>query len=528
MTVNMSTTHVPEDAVPDVDAQPRKTMTRVLLINPPQKFFKQSSGFNVYFPIGLLGIASMIKDLCNLKILDCLVTDFEIKKTKDSRIYGTPLEKVRAVIQTFDPDIVGVSVPFSAQSTNAEIIGRMCKDVNQKILVIFGGPDPSVRYEYFLQRGSCDFCVVGEGEKTFFELVMSFNKKRPLTGIEGLAYRTADGVHYTRRRFIENLDELPFPDYEAVSVTDYLANPYLYINRSSIHKKSISVITSRGCPYACVFCSVKLHMGRKYRYQSPEYVIKHLRLLVDRYGITRFHFEDDNLSLNRQRFERILDKILEANLKIAWDTPNGIRADSLDFELLLKIAKAGCKRLTIAIESGSQRVLDDVIRKNTCLNYVIDIVKYCKEIGIPVSAFYVVGFPGETIDDIKQTLDLAMRLFRSYSVIPLVNIATPLYGTELYRTCVDEGLIDERLTDEDLSRATQPYGSPLIATKEFGRDDLKELVRNLEVRFWREGILYCVMHPFSPMAIEMVSYGWAWILGMTRLRAVMFVRRIHR
>jgi len=325
-------------------------MTKVLLVNPPQTYFKQSLGLSVYFPIGLLSIAAMIKHVCDVKILDCLVTDFAIKKTGNLIIYGTPLEKIRTMIENVNPDIVGVTVPFSAQSGNAEVIGKLCRQINPRIVVVFGGPDPSVRYRYFLEKSSCDFCVVGEGEKTFLELVRHFDSKSSVDNIEGLAYKTPHGIRYKPRQFIENLDDLPLPAYELISFQDYFKNPYLYISRSLIHKKSISIITSRGCPYGCVFCSIKLHMGQRSRYHSPDYVIEHLRLLLERYGISSFHFEDDNLSLNEQRFEQILDKIIESDLKIEWDTPNGVRADTLDLNLLKKMKKSGCKHLVIAIE----------------------------------------------------------------------------------------------------------------------------------------------------------------------------------
>jgi len=462
-------------------------MVRVLLINPPQKYFEQSLGFNVYFPIGLLYIGAMIKDICEVKILDCLITDFKIKKTKNFILYGTPFEKIRTIIRNFNPDIVGVTVPFSAQSSNSEEIGRLCKQIDPNITVVFGGPDPSVRYQHFLKNDSCDFCVVGEGEKTFFEFVKNFHSKSSLKNIGGLACNTTEGIQYRPREFLEILDEIPLPAYELINFKDYLGNPYLYISRSGINpKKSISVITSRGCPYDCVFCSIKLHMGKKYRYHSPNYVIKHLKLLIERYGISTFHFEDDNISLNKSRFEQILDKIIENDLKIHWDIPNGIRTDTLDFDLLKKIKKSGCKHLTIAIESGNQHVLSAIIKKNTSLDYMIKVIEYCKQLRIRLSSFYVIGFPGETIENIKETLDLSLKLYKSYNVSPNTLVATPLYGTELYDTCVKEKIIDSDLTDEDLSIATQSYGNPLITTKEFSKDDIKNLMREYELKFEKE------------------------------------------
>lgn len=475
-------------------------MVKVMLINPPQKCFNQSFGFDIYFPLGLLSIAAIIRNVCDVKIFDCLITDAEIKKTKEFTLYGTPFEKITTAIKNFNPDIVAISIPFSTQSENAKIISNICKTINPNIIVVFGGPDPSIRYRSLLEEGSCDFCVIGEGEKTFFEFVKNVHSKSSLRRIKGLAYRMNNKIYYKAREFLDNLDELPLPAYDLINVRDYLKNKRLYINRSYIHKNSISIITSRGCPYNCVFCSIKLHMGQKFRYHSPDYVIKHLRFCIEKYGITSFHFEDDNISLNRPRFEQILDKIIKNKLKIKWDTPNGIRADSLDFDLLKKIKKSGCKELKIAVESGNQHVLNHIIKKNSSLSHAIKVIKYCKQLRIRVSSFYVIGFPGESIRNMKETIDLALKLLRVYDAIPLLVIATPLYGTELYEICIKKGLINKCLTEKELINATPLWGNPLISTKDFSKDDIKSLIHDYSLKVKKELIIYDIKHPIYAFA----------------------------
>jgi magnesium-protoporphyrin IX monomethyl ester (oxidative) cyclase len=461
-------------------------MTKVLLINPPQKYFKQSMKFCVYVPVSLLSIAVMIKDICVVKILDCLVKDFKIKRIKDFTLYGTSFERIETEIKRFNPNIVGITIPFSAQSENAKIISKICKKTNSKIKVVFGGPHSSVKYKELLKEGFCDFCVVGEGEETFFEFIKNLNSKSFPKNIKGLAYKENNKIYFKPRKFIKNLDSLPFPAYELINMEDYQKNSYLYNNRSYIHKNSISMITSRGCPYNCVFCSIHLHMGHEYRYHSPDYIINHIKFLIKRYNIKNFHFEDDNLSLDKDRFEQILDKIIQNNLNINWDTPNGIRVDTLDFNLLKKIKKSGCKCLTIAIESGNQYVLNNIIKKNTSLDYMIKIIKYCKKLKINTGAFYVIGFPGETINNMKETIDTSIKLFRLYDIFPMLLIATPLYGTELYNTCIKEKLIKRNLTDKELSTATQIQGNPLISTSKFSKEDIIKLVENYKLKINKE------------------------------------------
>jgi len=198
-------------------------------------------------------------------------------------------------------------------------------------------------------------------------------------------------------------------------------------------------------------------------------------------GIRKFHFEDDNISQDKKRFEEILDKIIESKLDIKWDTPNGIRADTLDFNILKKIKQSGCISLQLAIESGNQRILNEVIKKRSSLDYIVKIIEYCKELEIKLAAFFVIGFPGETISDIKETIALALRLYKTYTVLPILLFATPLYGTDLYKICMEEGLIDRNLTDEDLATATQFFGNPLISTKNFSKEDLKKIANEFEL-----------------------------------------------
>jgi len=460
-----------------------------MLFNPPQKYYDKSAGFSVHFPLGILSIAASIRDICTVKIFDCLVKDFEINTSENYITYGTPLEKIRNAINEFKPDIVGVSTPFSAQSDNAKEISQICREVNPKIVIVFGGPDTTIRYDSLLKKEYCDYCVVGEGEKTFREFIQKFPNA---DGIKGLASLKSKLI---RREFIDDLDELLLPAYDLVDVNEYLKHKYLYRDCGKMGGNSISIITSRGCPYGCVFCSIKLHMGRKYRYHSPEYVIKNIKFLIDNYKITNFHFEDDNISLNRERFEGILDQIISNKLKIKWDTPNGIRADTLDFNLLRKIKAAGCQKLTLAIESGNQRVLNDVIRKGTSLDYMLKIVKYCKELKIRISAFYVIGFPGEKLEEIQETVDLAIHLLKEYDVLPCLLVATPLYGTELYNICVDKGYINENLSDKELSSCTQIYGEPLFNTDEFSREEMKNITSKYLSKLRTGLMVYSIKHP---------------------------------
>lgn len=454
--------------------------TKILLISPPQKFYGDSLGFNVYFPLSLLNIAAMVKDLCHVKILDCLIEDFEIKKGNNWTLYGTPYPKLKEIIKKEAPDIVGITIPFSSQSESAKKVGIICREIDPNITVVMGGPHVAVGYEALLHEEICDFCIVREGEITFREFIRKMISNEKIHGLKGLAYKKNHKIIYEPREDLIELDNLPFPAYELLDHNKYLQSPYLYKSRSGIAANSISMITSRGCPYKCTFCSIAKHMGRKYRYHSSVYVIEHIRYCVEKMGVNNFHFEDDNISLIKKRFGEIIDKIIGNNLDISWDTPNGVRAETLDYNLLKKAKKSGCNSLQIAIESGNQDVLNNIIKKNSSLKAIEKVTGFCNNLKIPLRAFYVIGFPGETMENIYDTINLALKLFKVENVFPILLFATPLYGTELYNECVEKKLIDQIFSDEELSQATQFYGNPLISTNEFSKDDLKKIGRYFE------------------------------------------------
>jgi len=426
-------------------------------------------------------LAAMVRDMCHVEILDCLASDF--KTNKDNLItYGIPPNEIRKIIKEKKPDVVGISVQSTAEFKNAELVAIICKEVNPKIITVLGGPDPSARFNSILENQYCDYCVVGEGEQTFYDFIKSLSLHLPLENITGLAYKRDGVIHYEPRIFTTNLDEFPFPAFDLVDMNKYLHCKTLYKSRSNICENSMSVITSRGCPNSCVFCSIKIHMGQRYRAHSPEYVIKLLKLCIDKYGITNFHFEDDNLTCDKRRFEAILDRIIEENLQIRWDTPNGVRADTLNYDILKKMKQSGCSNITFAIESGNQRILDRIIKKKTKLEYVVEIVKYCKELKIPANSFYVIGFPGETINDMKDTINLAISLYREYALFPLMMVAAPLYGTELYEICMRDKLIKGNPTADELLTAIQANGNPMISTSEFSQRDIKRLINEFKRR----------------------------------------------
>jgi magnesium-protoporphyrin IX monomethyl ester (oxidative) cyclase len=459
-----------------------KKQVRVMLVNPPQKIYTHAWNSGLYFPVGLLYVAAVIRDICTLKILDCMIDDFMIEKCDGYELQGTPQNKIEESIKEFQPDIVGISIPFTAQSDNGINVCKTVKRIFPETIVVLGGPDPSIRFEFLLQNSPADFCVVGEGEETLPEIIDNHAKGKKNKGIQGVAYKDGKDIIKVDRPFINDLDKLPFPAYDLINVREYLKSEFFYAGRMYEPLK-MTIISSRGCPYNCVFCSIKLSMGKPFRYHSPEYTINHMQLLIDQYGIQTFHFEDDNLSLHKPRFNQILDMIIDRKMNIRWSVPNGLRADTFTYEILDKMKESGCTDVRVGIESANQEVLDNVVKKDTDVKYIIKMLKYCHEINLPSSAFWIIGFPGETIENMQETIDVALDLYDKYNVMPLFSIATPLYGTELYFESLEKGFINKDLTDEDFAEATRMEGKHLIETSDFSKDDISKLCDDYEKRF---------------------------------------------
>jgi len=455
---------------------------KVMLVNPPQKIYKHAWNSGLYFPVGLLYVAAVIRKKCSLNILDCMIDDFEIQKFDNYELQGTSDDKIAQYIKDFNPDIVGISVPFTAQSDNAVNVSNIVKSISPETIVVFGGPDPSIRHDYFLNNTKADYCVIGEGEETFPEIIDNFKNNKSIEGIQGVAYRDGDEIIKIDRPFIKDLDKLPFPAYDLINVEQYLKSDFFYAGRMYEPLK-MTIISSRGCPYNCVFCSIKLSMGKPFRYHSANYTIKHMQHLIDMYGIQTFHFEDDNLSLHKPRFHEILDLMVNKKMNTRWSVPNGLRADTFSYEMLDKMKESGCTNVRVGIESANQEVLDNIIKKDTNVEYIIDMLKYCHKINLPSSAFWIIGFPGETIENMKETIDVSLELYEKYNVVPLFSIATPLYGTELYHESLNNGFINKDLTDEDFAEATRMEGKNLIETEDFTADDIKKISENFNRRF---------------------------------------------
>jgi magnesium-protoporphyrin IX monomethyl ester (oxidative) cyclase len=471
---------------------------KVLLINPPQIFYLNSEPPAGNLPLGLMYLAAVLdKAGYTVEILDAFMTGSENQKSSDTTItVGLSFSHIEVEIQQRKPDIVGISGPFTSQICNTLKVCELTKKVNPHILTIVGGPHVSVVPKEFLEENSSvDIVVIGEGEQTLLEVVEYLEGKKSLHEILGIAYRQNGKVVVNDRRpFLESLDELPYPAYHLVDMEHYLTNKK--VGYRSFQKRAVSMVTSRGCPFNCCFCSVHLHMGKRVRAHSAQYVLNHIQQVVDKYHVKNIFFEDDNLTFDLKRFETICDGLIEQKIKIGWETPNGVRADHLSLSLLKKMRQSGVISVFVGVESGDQTILDEIVCKSLDLNQVIEFARNAKCLGLKTGAFYVIGFPGEKKENMQRTVDFALMLKQKYDVGMHLFTATPTFGTKLYDQCEKHNYLEADLSCESFgSSARQPLGHSLIHTEDFTPQDVKEIAQQALKKYKKLSLINNIKNP---------------------------------
>lgn len=470
---------------------------RVYLINPPRIQPKAWGKPNVFPPIALATVAAVLEKKNVVNIIDAPTEGWKNLLELDESKYrvGLSSEKIANRVASWKPDVVAVEIPFSGWSKTAFEVASTVKGVSREIVVVLFGLHPSSRPEECLSNGDVDFVVVGEPENTVSELVDAISEgQNDFKAIDGLGFRVDGKAFLTgKRAVIDDLDALPFPARHLLPMKVYAEAVKENPLRGEVREPWTIMITSRGCPYNCVFCSNCIVWGKAWRARSPKNVVDELEHSIKTFGIKQVDFSDDNMTLDKERMADICDLIVQRDLKVEWFTPNGIRADTLDEELLRKMKKAGCRKIRIAPESGVQQVVNDVIGKNLDLKSVEQAVLACRRVGIKVGCFFVIGLIGETKADIEETIKFAYKLKRLGADTFIFSIAMPLYGTAFYEQAKKGGFLREGFCDYALA-ATEP----LVETPEFSADDLRELCARANLvnpTFTRYKVLRAIRNP---------------------------------
>ena len=433
-----------------------KKIRKLMLIYPAMVFDRFQSRQTAIFPLGLGYIGGVLANEFEIKMLDSSLAGYDnIRNLPNGKtVYGLEDKDMKSAIQDFLPDAVLVSCLFSSLHFQTLRVTRLAKEVGENIVTIVGGPHPSAVPHLFLKDRSIDYCILGEGEYTTFKLLKLIDQgKKPQDVMDGVGFRSeGNPLLIPKKNYITDLDALPFPARKLIDLDQYFTIGKIQGLRLDGERKKliriIQMIATRGCPNHCIYCAKSVTWGKTYRTRNPHNIIKEINYLVDTYQVERIAFQDDNLTINRKYTTSVLDALAEANLPVSWEAHNGLEVNSLDEKLLDKMKASGCVSFTAAIESGTQEILQKA-KKTVDLKRARETIRYAQSIGIDVRGFFMLGFPGETREQIQKTCEYAKGLNLSVSAFALV---TPLPGTALWEYCAKEGLVDLDMIDfENLS-----------------------------------------------------------------------------
>ncbi|MCX9011222.1 MAG: radical SAM protein [Candidatus Methanoperedens sp.] len=466
---------------------------KVLLVFPPITVFDPDpTKVSPIPPLGLAYIAGYLESKgYNVEILDCIAEGArDIVRDSGKTRYGLSDEAIIGHISSRKPDIVGISSMFTPYATDVHNTAKIIKKHNPNICVVVGGAHCSIKPEWVLKDKNIDIAVIGEGELTFLELVERFEKKEDMTSIKGTAVRVGDKIiRNDSRPYIDNLDEIPFPARHLLPMKIYLENSKesKYIMRHPL----TTLISSRGCPYNCVYCSIHSVWGNKWRGSSARKVVDEIEFLVNNYGIREIHFLDDNIGASAKRLNEICDEIIERKIDVKWATPNGIAHWRLNEELLNKMKRAGCYRLTFGIESGNIKTRE-FIGKTFPLDQAKQIIKHANRIGLWTLCTFIIGFPYEEENSIKDTINFAVESDSDFVIFFLLG---PFPGTKVYEIFKKEGLLDfdwifgeaaTAATEEQYAQLGQALASRGTDTKHFTRSELQGYLSSAYAAFMRQ------------------------------------------
>jgi radical SAM superfamily enzyme YgiQ (UPF0313 family) len=389
---------------------------RILLIDID--LFRDGNGlksaYYTHHPIGLLYLVSSTKELFpEIK--------FRVFHTSTS---NDPLKSLESILSEFSPDLIGLR-SLSIAKEPFKLIAKKIRKLLPDVFVAAGGPYPSSSYADLLQDGLVDIVAIGEGEKTFVELIESLCKHTTIpTDLTGTALMVNGTVKTNELRpLIQNIDAIPFPDYNFIELKDYSGIKNHALQDTS---KSAFIFSTRGCPYSCFYCH---HLfGEKIRRRSPENIVAEMREHIEKRGIYDFVFLDDLFNVPMKDCKAVLTKIAEELLNVRICFPNGLRADQIDDEMLDLFEKAGTFQMGLAVEVAVPR-LQKLIGKNLDLQKAKKAIQAASRRFI-VRTFFMIGFPGETYEDAMETLKFAKSL--EYVAQPMLSVLRVYKNTPLF------------------------------------------------------------------------------------------------
>jgi len=409
---------------------------KILLINPPPyvhsekaRFLERAPTKTYTMPLGLGYIASVLeKDGHEVSILDAYVKKYSHEEVAD-------------FIRDHRPDVIGLSCLSDQRASWFKLI-PLIRAVDNTIKIVLGGPHPTLMVRQVLTHFRPDAIVIGEGEETMRELIRTWENKGDLNEVRGIAFMNHEEVVITAPRDrIGDLDQLPFPAYHLVNLSDYSGWDFMegLYRILGLEKPPAyaAISTSRGCVGNCGYCSTPLIWKRRWTQRSATNVADEMEMLKREYGIEFIIMTDDIFTVNQKRVISLCEELLRRNLKLMWGFETAVNLVSSE---LLNLAKrAGCCCILYGVESGSEDVLSKV-SKRIKEEDVVRAFGMTRDAGIVSGAFLMVGNPGENEQSINATISL-LRKIKPDIILPQIAMITP--GTKIFDIAKEKGFIDE-------------------------------------------------------------------------------------
>ncbi len=464
---------------------------RVALLAPPQYFTPMQVTAGVVPPLGPMYVAAYIrKHGVDVTLIDGLGGNpTQYWQHEDIMLRGLTFDEMMARIPD-DVDIIGISSLYSFSHLVVKKLAVVLRKRFPGKTLVMGGVHPTVLPEFVLDEIDIDFLVLHEGEETFLELCRSLDHP---WDVKGIAYRRDGKVVVNEPRpLIKDLDSIPFPAHDMIDMGNYFATNEPH--GSSKSGKWTTILSSRGCPYGCTFCSTPHLWRRRWRVRSVANVIAEMDHLNTTYGVTDFHFEDENMGMRKEWLKEFAETLTGLKRGYTWQPSNGLRAENLDYDLLVSMKKSGCSLVVITLESASERVRNEIIKKQMDRESVSRAVANSKRAGLRTTCYFIIGLPGETLAEARETVDYACHLARKGLDECVIGVFSLLPGSELFQKARETGRVT---LDDAYFRELLAMGD-LSMSKSWNDDIPGETLRKLRFRgYLKFHFVKAVFHPWS-------------------------------
>jgi radical SAM superfamily enzyme YgiQ (UPF0313 family) len=410
----------------------------ICLIRPPAvESFRFSTG-SITPPLGLAYIiAALEKAGREVKLIDAVASaPKNFTSYLEGYLVGLSLEEIVAKIHK-DTKVVGISATFTHEWPAIARLIQLIKESKPEVTVVLGGEHITALPEFSLLVSGADVAVLGEGEETVVELFDVLENKGPLRDVNGIAYREKDRININpRRQRATKLDCIAKPAWDRIDLAVYHENKF--VGGMDMAEITVPILATRGCPYQCTFCASPNMWTTKWVPRDPKLVVDELEHYVKTYGAKNFPFQDLTAIIEKDWIVRFCNEILSRNLQIFWQFPSGTRSEAIDDEVAGLMKKSGMINMGYAPESGSETTRK-FIKKKVKTENLIKSIKSSVKAGLNVSLFFIVGFPHDTKDLLKENLDF----MKTISELGISDVAVGVYlalpGTELFDSLYDSG-----------------------------------------------------------------------------------------